>query len=92
MTDNKQYRVTLVVDMDVYAEDADSAFDYVHHEATKNAGFTVIESYDPQPLNILPTTSLRKRRQYGGFWIGFLIGIAVTSIFVIVSELGAAGV
>lgn len=46
-----KYRVTLVVDMDVEADSPDEAFDFVHHEATKNADFTVVESFDPKPIN-----------------------------------------
>ena len=46
----KKYRVTLVVEMDVTADDADEAFEYVHHEATKNSDFTVVESYEPERL------------------------------------------
>lgn len=42
-----KYRVTLVVEMDVDADDPDEAFEYVHHEATKNADFTVVESFKP---------------------------------------------
>ena len=41
------YRVTLVVEMDVTASDADMAYEGVYHEAAKNSDFIVIEGFDP---------------------------------------------
>lgn len=54
-----KYRVTLVVEMDVEADNDEEAFEYVHHEATKNADFTVVESFDAVSLVDKPEERLR---------------------------------
>ena len=45
------YRVTLVVDMDIEADDPDTAFDFVHDIATRDNDFTVVDSFDPIDLS-----------------------------------------
>ena len=41
------WRVTMVVEMDVATDTAEGAFEYAHHEATRNSDFTCVESFDP---------------------------------------------